>query len=418
MGELDADGDSSPASKHYDVIVVGARCAGAPLAMLLARAGHSVLLLDRAHFPSDTMSTHWILRPGVELLSKWGLLPDLMATGCPPIRRISLCFGSTTLSGEPTTPRGTATTFAPRRTVLDALLTRAARAAGAELREGFAVRDVLREDGRVRGVVGQSGDGRAVVVRSRLVIGADGRSSTVARAVRAPFVEDRGALAAISYDYWSDVPVEGVHAHFRNRAAVSLWPTHDTRTVVSLSFPRTEFAAHRGEAERYYLRALRGVPEVAERIRAGHREGRFHTAASLRNFTRRSHGPGWALAGDAAHHKDPITAWGISEAFTDAQALAAAVHAGLTGLTPMERALARYEERRNAARAALLDFTCEQACPASFGGAVARLVPAIGSTQDVADELAGVIAGSTHVEDFMHPANIVRIMDRGTVVRR
>ncbi|EQD81305.1 hypothetical protein N599_36990, partial [Saccharopolyspora erythraea D] len=179
MGELDADGDSSPASKHYDVIVVGARCAGAPLAMLLARAGHSVLLLDRARFPSDTMSTHWILRPGIELLSKWGLLPDLMATGCPPIRRISLCFGSTTFSGEPTTPRGTATTFAPRRTVLDALLTRAARTAGAELREGFAVRDVLREDGRVRGVVGQSRDGRAVVVRSRLVIGADGRNSTV-----------------------------------------------------------------------------------------------------------------------------------------------------------------------------------------------------------------------------------------------
>lgn len=177
----------------HDVIIVGARCAGAPLAMLLARAGHAVLLVDRATFPSDTMSTHWILRPGVELLDAWGLLDRVVATGCPPIDHISMDLEGFALAGTPTTATGPAVTYAPRRTHLDALLVDAARVAGAEVREGLSVREVLWRDGRVVGVAGQDRDGRSVTAHARVVVGADGRNSTVARAVGSPPTTDRGA---------------------------------------------------------------------------------------------------------------------------------------------------------------------------------------------------------------------------------
>ena len=147
------------AGDQYDVIVVGARCAGAPTAMLLARGGYRTLLVDKATFPSDTVSTHLIHPPGVAALHRWGLLDRLTATGCPSIHTYTFDFGDVTLAGSPAFD-GAPVAYGPRRTVLDKLLVEAASEAGAEVSEGFSVDNVLREDGRVVGIHGRDRGGR------------------------------------------------------------------------------------------------------------------------------------------------------------------------------------------------------------------------------------------------------------------
>ena len=124
-------------SDQYDAIVVGGRCAGAPTAMLLARRGYRVLVVDRARFPSDTLSTHVIHAPGVAALDRWGLLDTVVATGCPPIEHYSFDFGPIVIDGTTRPVEGHTAAYAPRRTVLDAILTNAAAASGAIVREEF-----------------------------------------------------------------------------------------------------------------------------------------------------------------------------------------------------------------------------------------------------------------------------------------
>src|SRR5437667_4168951 len=156
----------------YDAIIVGARCAGSPTAMLLARKGYRVLVVDRATFPSDTVSTHVMHPLGVAALVRWGLLDRLVATGCPPIHTYTFDFGPFTLSGAPGTADAPVA-YCPRRTVLDKLLVDAAVAAGADVREGFTVAEVTFDDGHVVGIKGHSKGGNAVEERAKIVIGAD-----------------------------------------------------------------------------------------------------------------------------------------------------------------------------------------------------------------------------------------------------
>jgi len=160
------------AGQSYDAIVVGARCAGSPSAMLLARKGYKVLLVDKATFPSDTISTHLIHPPGVAALKRWGLLNRLVATGCPPIHTYAFDFGPFTITGSPGTDEAPVS-YGPRRTVLDKLLVDAAAEAGAEIREGFSVSEILFEDGRVVGIRGRDGQGAEVTEKARIVTGAD-----------------------------------------------------------------------------------------------------------------------------------------------------------------------------------------------------------------------------------------------------
>ena len=169
------------AANQYDVIVVGARCAGSPTAMLLARQGYRVLLVDRATFPSDTISTHVIQPTGIAALNRWGLLGQLLSTGCPPVGTYAFDFGPFTIAGSPGTD-DSPVAYAPRRTVLDKLLVDAAASAGAEVREGFTVQEVLTDGGRVTGIRGRGKGGHVVSEHARVVIGADGLHSVVAAA--------------------------------------------------------------------------------------------------------------------------------------------------------------------------------------------------------------------------------------------
>lgn len=222
----------------YDAIVVGARVAGAPTAMLLARKGYRVLLLDRDTFPSDIMSTHFITQPGVAQLGRWGLLEAVAASGCPPISRLRNSFGSVELDGTPNPLEGAGVSYCPRRTVLDDLLVRAAIDAGAELREGFAVDEILFDGEQVSGVHGHDrASGAQASESARIVIGADGMHSRVAAAVQAAEYNVRPGTTFGYYSYWSGIPDEGASITFTPERYVFRFPTNDGLTCLALEMP-------------------------------------------------------------------------------------------------------------------------------------------------------------------------------------
>ena len=248
---------------RYDVIVVGARCAGSPTAMLLARRGYRVLVVDRARFPSDTVSTHLVHPPGVAALRRWGLLDRVIATDCPPIHTYSFDFGPFALAGAPGTA-DSPVAYSPRRTVLDKLLVDAASEAGVEVREGFTASDVIVEDGRVTGVRGHSKGGATVTERARVVIGADGVHSVVARTVRPDQYHDKPRLQCSYYTYYSGLPIDGrFEVYLRPPRAFAVWPTNDDLTLVIGGWPFAEFEANKRDIEgnlRRYSSSCRRSP--------------------------------------------------------------------------------------------------------------------------------------------------------------
>jgi flavin-dependent dehydrogenase len=337
---------SSPPT--YDVIVIGARCAGSPTAMLLARLGYRVLLVDRVTFPSDTMRNHFIHGPGIASLKRWGLLDRLVATGCPPIRRMTFDLGDFPLTFPVEPVDGVDANYAPRRFVLDELLARAAAEAGAELREGFSVQGLLVEDDRVVGIRGRSRGGGVVEERARIVVGADGLHSFVAKSVRAPVYDAHPTLTCGYYSYFADVPLDGMAAYVNGHFLIA-FPTHGGLACVAAQVPVSGFPAFKADIETAFFDSVDRVPWFAERVRAGQRVERWQGTADLPNFRRRPYGPGWALVGDAGYHKDPLTAQGITDAFRDAGLLTEAIDAGFTGRLPIAVAFADYELRRNEA---------------------------------------------------------------------
>jgi flavin-dependent dehydrogenase len=332
----------------YDAIVIGARCGGAATAMLLARRGHRVLVVDRAMFPSDIPHGHLIHHGGPKRLASWGLLERIVATGAPAITSMSSDLGDCTLASAELSVDGVPVACGPRRTALDRVLTEAAVEAGAELREGFSVEALTMEGDRVVGVRG--GDRRAgtkVTERAAITIGADGRNSHVARAVGAAEYEQVPSLTCWYFSYWADVPSDSLELYDRHGRAMFAFPTNDDLFAVFVAWPASELGVVRADIERQFLAALDGAPALGERVRAGRRADRFYGATDVRSFMRKPYGPGWALVGDAGCHKDPYLALGVADAFRDAELLADAIDVGLTGRAPMNEALADYERRRN-----------------------------------------------------------------------
>lgn len=399
-------------AKGYDAIVVGARVAGSPTAMLLARRGYRVLLLDRDDFPSDTLSTHYIHQPGVAHLQRWGLLDAVIASNCPPARTLTFDVGPFALVGTPPAADGVAEAYAPRRTVLDQILVEAAVAAGAELRTNFSVQELLMEGGRVVGVRGREAVGTPVTERAPIVIGADGHHSFVARAVQAPVYNERPTFTCAYYTYWDGVPVSGAELYARPDRMIIVGPTNDGQTITIVYWPVACFREVRADVERQFMAALDLAPGLAERVRSGRRVGRFWGTADLPNFFRRPHGPGWALVGDAGYHKDPITAQGISDAFRDADLLAETIDAGLSGRQPIHDAMAAYEARRNAAAMPSYDFTCQLAT-LQPPPEMLQLFTALRGNQDGINRFFGNVVGTTNIAEFFAPESIGRLLAAG-----
>jgi 2-polyprenyl-6-methoxyphenol hydroxylase-like FAD-dependent oxidoreductase len=394
----------------YDAIIVGARCAGAPTAMLLARQGHRVLLVDRASFPSDTLSTHLIHAPGVAALRRWGLLDRVVATGCPPIETYSLDFGPVLISGTPhPAADGESIAYAPRRTVLDKILVDAAARAGAEVRERFSVDDILIEDGTVVGLRGRHDGGRSVIERAQVVVGADGWNSRVARTVQPDQYHTKPMLQTSYYTYWSDLPVDGMQTVIRPDRGWAAIPTNDDLTLLVVGWPQAEAAAYKADVEANYLSTLELAPQVAERVRGATRQARF-AGGSVPNFFRKPYGPGWALVGDAGYTKDPITAQGISDAFADAERCATALGQAFAGTRGYGHAMAEYQAVRDEHALPIYDFTTELATLEPPPPEVQQLLGAIHGHQDAMDRFVSVVAGTVSPVEFFDPASIEQML--------
>jgi flavin-dependent dehydrogenase len=380
--------------------------------MLLARNGYRVLLVDKATFPSDTMSTHLVHPPGLAALARWGILERLEATGCPAIMSYSFDFGPVTISGSPRPADGAAMAYGPRRIVLDALLVEAAVAAGAELREAFKVQEVVVEDGQVTGIRGHAKGGATVTERARVVVGADGRHSLVAKAVQPERYHEMPGLAPSYYAYWSGLPVDVFDVYIRGEddrgwAAI---PTHDDLTCVVQGWPQSQFRANRKDVEGSYMKSFELAPKFAERIHGAKRETRFVGTGDLPGFFLKPYGPGWALVGDAGYHKHPITAFGITDAFRDGEAVASALDDAFAGRRPYNDAMTDYQRARDEEALPIYEFTCNFARLEPPPPEMQQLIGAMQGNQAAMDGFVSVMAGTLPAPEFFAPDNAGRIM--------
>ena len=396
---------------QFDVIVVGARCAGSATALLLARRGHRVLLLDRDEFPSDLKaSTHMVWHSGVASLKRWGLLERLRATGCAPMKKFILDLGEFTLTGFAPPAGDVDEAYAPRRYVLDTLLLDAAREAGAEFRPRCSVQEPVMDGARVCGVRYTDATGADVREQAALVVGAEGFNSVIARAVRPAVREEHPRLQGILWAYCHDLPLNGMEFYSRPGRMGFAWYTNGGQTVVGICFRDEDYGRVAKDAEAGMPAELRAIaPEFAERVLAARRDTKW-LAGATPGVCRAPSGPGWALVGDAGLTMDPITAAGITNAFRDAELLSAAIDAGRSGGESLDRTLARFEERRNASSLPLFAFSRDMAKLDPPPQAMIDLFTSLPGNQPDTDAYFGVFAQTVPVPLFFAPENIGRIV--------
>jgi len=399
----------------FDVIVVGARCAGAPLAMLLARRGAKVLLIDRATFPSDIPHGHFIHRRGPRTLRDWGLL-DQVAAHAPGVSTMVIDVGDFPLRVGSLIEDGLPWGYGPRRSTLDKILIDAAIGSGVEFREGVSVSEYIFEDSRVVGIRGRRGGSREVEERATITIGADGRNSSLARAVDAPMYQHVPTLLCYYFSYWSDTDTElfELYVRSRERRVIFSFKTENDLFAVFVGAPIEELPEFRRDIERGFMQSLDLVPDFAARLRAGTRRERFYGASDLPNFYRKPYGPGWALVGDAGLHKDPFMALGICDAFRDVALLADAIDDGLGGRRPIEEALADFEAKRNEASAADFD---QNVAEARFPAVPATVLALRQAVKDRPEDATQMVKARNLMIDraaFFNPQNLQRLLGSRT----
>jgi flavin-dependent dehydrogenase len=353
----------TPNRSRHDVVVVGARVAGSATAMLLARLGHDVAVVDQASFPSDTISTHSIARSGVVQLHRWGLLEEVLDSGAPAIRQATFNAAGESVTRTIKHKAGVDLVVAPRRYVLDTILASAAQRAGAQLRPGVTVTGLRRDRrGRVAGV-----SGPPIELGARWVVGADGLRSRVARQVGAAITQLRPTGGAAQYAYYAGIPWTGLEFFVAPRSFAGVFPTHHGQACIWVCTPAADAHAvrrrTRSRVEAFDQLLRRSAPELAERLRHARRASPVLGMLRQPNQLRQPVGPGWALAGDAGYYRDAVTAYGISDAFRDAELLAVALDRALGATADAEEtdALACYQQQRDQALAEIFQITCSLA---------------------------------------------------------
>ena len=384
----------------YDAIIVGARCAGSPTAMLLARKGYRVLVVDRATFPSDTVSTHVVQPLAVAALARWGLLDRLTATGCPPIHTYAFDFGPVTISGAPGTTDAPVA-YCPRRTVLDKLLVDAAAEAGAEIREGFTVEEVLIEDGRVVGIKGHSkggGAGHRARHRSSSARMAGTRSwprpsgpSSTTRSRRCSPPTTR---------YWSGLPMDGrFETYIRPHRGFAAAPTHDGLTLTVGGWPYAEFEANKKDVEGNFLKMFDLAPEFAERVRGAKREAPF-AGAAVSEFLPQAVRSRLGAGGRRGLQQGPDHGAGDQRRLPRRRACAIALDQAFTGGRSFDEAMGEYQRARDEHVLPMYEFTCQLATLEPPPPEMQQLLGAIQGNQKAMDGFAQMNAGTISPAEF------------------
>ncbi len=369
---------------RHDVLIVGTRCAGASLAMLLARKGYKVLGVDRAQFPSDTVSTHFMWPRTTAALAKWDLLDKLAATGCPAINQVIADYGTIALRGRPSAVDGTAVMYSPRRTVLDNLLVDAAREAGAEIREATTFQDLLWAEGRVVGARLQDASGRPAEESAVVVVGADGMWSPVARAAGAATDVEHPSLTCGYYAYWAGVPTEGVEFYVRHGRDILVFPTHDGLTCIWAGRSHCDWDTYRKDIEGTYREIIGLAPSLAERLRSSRRVSPFKGTSKL---------PGM----------------GIGDAFLGAQLLAEALARGLPDAARLDSSLAAYQSAFRDTTMPIFEYTLKAASLKDPESAV-PIYQRVAQSREETTRFMDVLAGNIGFKDFFNPPIIARLL--------
>lgn len=350
----------------FDAIIVGARIAGSTTALLLAQRGYSVLLLDRDRFPSPTLTTHLFFSDSLAVFKKVGVLDQVLAIDAPRLKRLRFPYV------EAPFPEHEGHDFALciRRQTLDTVLVNAAaEQPNIELHTATRVTGLLRDGERVTGVRYRQGE-RELEARARLVIGADGRHSLVAREAGSEVYHDVPPLFAWYYGYFRDVPLDDPPSAYAVRgsypeigadyAASFIFPCDDGLTLVGYGVQASAFDAFRRNHRKHFFAGLRQIPEAMERIGDSPLEGFILGTGDLPNFVRVPVGPGWALVGDAGCTKDPHTVQGMGDAARGAVLLADAVDRWFRGDAEEQVAMADYHTQRDADVLPMFQFTTNQ----------------------------------------------------------
>src|ERR1700757_1937038 len=320
--------------KRFDVVVVGARCAGSPLAVMLARRGLSVCLVDRSQFPSETPSTHVIQPCGVRMLDQLGVLDTVFASGAVPLDHLTMVIDDAVrIEAMLDEAAFLQPSLCLRRVTLDALLVDAAAAAGVDVRTGLRVTGLITEDGRVTGV-----DTAAGPIHAQLVVGADGRHSTVASLVGAREYHVSPAGKMFAWAYFEGVQDREGRVRIGRQGARGFLagPTDGDLYMAAVGVDMTEQAEFHTDRDANFTAGIRAWPELADVIADGRRVGPIRVLTNWHGYFREAAGPGWVLVGDAGHFKDPTPGQGIGDAFRQAARLAPAIEEGMGNTSPDE----------------------------------------------------------------------------------
>lgn len=401
---------SSASGRPYDAIIVGARCAGAPCAMLLAKQGARVLLLDRDRFPSNMpLSTHLMHPLAVARLIKWGLLDEIAARSVA-VTRWRLALHGVTMVGPPPPVDGNALSFAPRREFLDGVLECAAVRAGAELRETSTVTDLVFDGDQVVGIEARGPNGRKFTEHARIVIGADGPGSIVAHRTRARESHVVPLVQSNLWSYFTGITLDEVQLHVQPKMGAFAFPSSDGAVLIAANLMYDEFIAAKADRMAAYRARLRQVaPALDELVGRATPVDRLY-AGCTRAFVRQAAGPGWALIGDAGIKKDPVTAQGIPSAFLTAEWLAEALGAVFSGRRAMADALSDYGAQRDSFMMPFYDFTVRLAEFNPPSDTLARLYRAIAASPAETTRLFGAVALTDNPDEVFSTANVERLI--------
>jgi len=333
----------------YDAIVVGARVAGSITATLLGEYGHKVLLLDRANFPSDTLSTHFFRSPSLKSFERMGILDEVQSSAPHMVDMFNDIEGHTWT--ESVVDKDDLNYFlCVRRITLDEILTRRVQTeSNVDFHQGARFTDVIRENGSVIGAVwnDEAGEHQST---ARVVIGADGFYSQVAKLVEPKLEDFEPVRRAMYFSYFQNVPSlerPAAEFYFRGDHLVYVFATDENLTLIAVSVPISEFEQYRKDSKSEMISVLKSLPDLAPRLQSAEMVAPIKGAGNIPCYLRVPYGNGWALVGDSGLVFDPWSGQGIDHASQHATMLADTLHEYFENKKTWDEAMSSYHSQRN-----------------------------------------------------------------------